>query len=91
MKRTMPIIEARQKLTTLPEAFAEDPEMQAVAITRRGQPVLAVMPWELYEALVETLDVLGDEELMQDLRHSLREAEEGQLIPWETVKEELDR
>jgi antitoxin YefM len=91
MKRTMPIIEARQKLTTLPEAFAEDPEMQAVAITRRGQPVLAVMPWELYEALVETLDVLGDEELMQDLRHSLREAEEGQLISWEAVKEELDR
>jgi PHD/YefM family antitoxin component YafN of YafNO toxin-antitoxin module len=80
---TMPIIEAREKLSTLPEAFAEDPEMGAAAITRRGQPVLAVMPWELYEALVETLDVLGDEDLMQALRQSLREAE-GQLIPWET-------
>jgi PHD/YefM family antitoxin component YafN of YafNO toxin-antitoxin module len=91
MKRTLPMIEARQKLTTLPETFAQDPEMEAVAITRRGQPVLAVMPWELYEALIETLDVLGDEDLMQDLRQSLREAEEGQLIPWERVKEELDR
>jgi antitoxin YefM len=91
MKHTMPIIEARQKLTTLPEILAEDPEMDAVAITRRGQPVLAVMPWALYEALVETLDVLGDEDLMQELRQSLREAEEGQLIPWERVKEELDR
>jgi antitoxin YefM len=91
MKRTMPIIEARQKLTTLPETFAEDPDLDAVAITRRGQPVLAVMPWELYEALVETLDILGDEDLMRELRHSLREAEEGELIPWDTIKEELDR
>jgi antitoxin YefM len=91
MKRTMPIIEARQKLTTLPETFAEDPDLDAVAITRRGQPVLAVMPWELYEALVETLDILGDEDLMRELRHSLREAEEGQLIPWDTIKEALDR
>jgi PHD/YefM family antitoxin component YafN of YafNO toxin-antitoxin module len=87
----MPIIEARQKLTTLPETFAEDPDLDAVAITRRGQPVLAVMPWELYEALVETLDILGDEGLMRELRHSLREAEEGQLIPWDTIKEALDR
>ena len=91
MKRTMPIIEARQKLTTLPEAFAEDAEMEAVAITRRGQPVLAVMPWELYEALIETLDVLGDEDLMEELRQSLREVEEGQLIPWDRVKEALER
>jgi PHD/YefM family antitoxin component YafN of YafNO toxin-antitoxin module len=91
MKRTMPIIEARQKLTTLPETFAEDPDLDAVAITRRGQPVLAVMPWELYEALVETLDILGHEDLMRELRHSLREAEEGQLIPWDTIKEDLDR
>jgi PHD/YefM family antitoxin component YafN of YafNO toxin-antitoxin module len=91
MKRAMPMIEARQKLTSLPETFAEDPDLDAVTITRRGQPVLAVMPWELYEALVETLEVLGDEDLMRELRQSLREAEEGQLIPWETVKEELDR
>jgi PHD/YefM family antitoxin component YafN of YafNO toxin-antitoxin module len=87
----MPIIEARQKLTTLPETFAEDPDLDTVAITRRGQPVLAVMPWELYEALVETLDILSDEDLMRELRQSLREAEEGQLIPWDIIKEELDR
>jgi PHD/YefM family antitoxin component YafN of YafNO toxin-antitoxin module len=87
----MPIIEARQKLTTLPETFAEDPDLDTVAITRRGQPVLAVMPWELYEALVETLDILSDEDLMRELRQSLREAEEGQLIPWDIMKEEFDR
>jgi PHD/YefM family antitoxin component YafN of YafNO toxin-antitoxin module len=84
MKRTMPIIEARDKLGTLPETFAQEPELDAIAITRRGQPVLAVMPWALYDALVETLDILGDADVMEDLRHSLCEVEAGQLIPWET-------
>ncbi|MGH8058439.1 MAG: type II toxin-antitoxin system Phd/YefM family antitoxin [Candidatus Entotheonellia bacterium] len=90
MPRTMSMVEARNKLTSLPEAFAHDPELEAVAVTRRGQPVLAVMPWELYEAIIETLEVMGDPELMAALRQSLQEAEKGKTIPWETVKAELD-
>ncbi|HYY15122.1 MAG TPA: hypothetical protein VE965_00490 [Gammaproteobacteria bacterium] len=50
----MPIIEARKKLTSFPEVFAQEPELGAVAVTRRGKPVLAVMLRELYEALIET-------------------------------------
>lgn len=89
MPRTMSMVEARNKLTSLPEDFAQDPEMEAVAVTRRGQPVLAVLPWELYEAIIETLEVMGDPELMAALRQSLQEAKEGKTIPWETVKAKL--
>jgi len=32
-----------------------------------SRPVLAVMPWELYESLVETLEILGDPDMS---RHS---------------------
>jgi PHD/YefM family antitoxin component YafN of YafNO toxin-antitoxin module len=85
----MPIIEARNKLTSLPEEFEKEPEIGAVAVTRRGKPVLAILPWELYEALVETIEIMGDEELMTSLRKSIKQAAEGQLIPWEKVKEEL--
>jgi antitoxin YefM len=89
MPRTMSIVEARNKLTSLPEDFEQDPEMGAVAVTRRGKPVLAVMPWELYEALVETLEILGDAELMTALRQSIKEAEAGKGIPWEDAKRTL--
>lgn len=89
MTRTMPIIEARKQLTTLPEQFAQDPEPTAVAVTRRGQPVLAIMPWELYEALVETLEILGDADFVGALRTSAHEAAAGKLIPWEDLKAEL--
>ncbi len=89
MIRTMPIVEARNKLTTLPEEFAREPEVGAVAVTRRGKPVLAVMPWELYEAIVETLEILGDEDLMAALRQGIKEAAEGRTVPWEDAKAEL--
>jgi antitoxin YefM len=89
MPRTMPIIEARKKLTSLPEEFEREPEMGAVAVTRRGKPVLAVMSWELYESLVETLEILGDEKLLTALREGIEEAAEGKELAWEHAKKEL--
>ncbi len=88
MEREIPITNARHELTSLPERLAEEPG--AVAVTRRGKPVLAILPWDFYESIQETLEVLADEELMVALRQSLRELSEGETIPWETVKAELD-
>jgi hypothetical protein len=44
----------------------------------------------LYESLVETLDILEDEELMVALRQGIQEAEAGQGIPWEQARQQLD-
>ena len=41
------------------------------AITRRNKEVMAVMSWELYEGLLETLEVLSDPELMKHLRTAI--------------------
>jgi prevent-host-death family protein len=87
MIRDIPITTARHEITSLPERLEKDPG--AVAITRRGKPVLAVMPWELYESLIETLEILGDSELMNALRQSIKEVEAGKGIPWEDAKREL--
>ena len=85
-KRTIPITQARHELSRLPEEFAADDASDAVAITRRGKPVLAVLPWDLYDSLVETLEILGDEDLMAALRQSIKEMESGKLIPWDEVR-----
>jgi PHD/YefM family antitoxin component YafN of YafNO toxin-antitoxin module len=42
--QNIPISEARNQMTSLPETLTA--ESGAVAITRRGKPVLAIMPWE---------------------------------------------
>lgn len=88
MFKDIPITEARHELTSLPERLAKEPG--AVSITRRGKPVLAIMPWEFYESVIETLEIMGDKELMASLRRALREEKEGKRIPWEKVKRDLD-
>ncbi|MGH7256257.1 MAG: type II toxin-antitoxin system Phd/YefM family antitoxin [Nitrospirales bacterium] len=87
MVKEIPITEARHELTSLPKRLAKTPG--TVAVTRRDKPVLAILPWKLYESLMETLDILEDEELMEALRRGVAEAEAGKSVPWEDVKREL--
>lgn len=88
MLKDIPITEARHELTSLPERLAENPG--TIAITRRGKPVLAVMPWDLYESIMETLEILSDEDSMVLLRQGINEMKAGGGIPWEHAREELD-
>jgi PHD/YefM family antitoxin component YafN of YafNO toxin-antitoxin module len=83
------MMEARKQLTSLPETLRHDGEIDVMEITRRGKPVLAVMPWELYDAIAETLEVMGDKELRADLRQSIEEMDKGKAIPWDEAKVEL--
>ena len=89
MPRELPIIEARKQLTSLPEELARHPETGALVVTRHGKPVLAIMHWDLFETITETLEVMGDPALMALLRQSLKEADAGQVVPWAQVKADL--
>jgi antitoxin YefM len=90
MTHTLSIMEARKQLTSMPETLMHNGQADVLEITRRGKPVLAVMPWELYEAVAETLEVMGDKELMTQLRQSIQELNADTLISWQDAKRELD-
>ncbi|HNC45886.1 MAG TPA: hypothetical protein PLU80_17085 [Acidobacteriota bacterium] len=47
------------------------------------------MSWDLYESLIETMEIMSDPELMANIRQGIREIEEGKGIPFEQVKQEL--
>ena len=83
----IPIVQARAMLSQLPERLSA--ENRAVALTRHGKPVLAVMPWDLFESIMETMEIMGDADMMAALRESIEDVREGNLIPWEQVKAEL--
>lgn len=91
MEKSLPIVEARKRLTSLPEDLAKDREAGVVAVTRRGKPVLAVMSWELYEGLLETMEIMSDPELMAQIREGIKDMKDGRTIPWEDVERELDQ
>ena len=79
--------EARNELTAMPEKLEK--QRGAAAITRRGKPVLAVMPWDLYESIMETLEILGDEEMTAALHKGVGEIAAGKGVAWEKAKREL--
>ena len=47
------------------------------------------MPWELFESIVETMEIMGDAEIMETLRRSIRDVQEGNLVSIDEVKAEL--
>lgn len=83
------MVEARRRLSTLPEQLAKRPGIGAVKITRRGKPVLAVMSWDAYESVIETLEIMSDPEMMAAFHQGVRDMEEGRTIPLEQLKREL--
>ncbi len=70
----IPITEARNKFMKLPDQTAKD---QILAVTRRNKEVMAVMSWELYEGLLETLEVLSDPELIKKLKVAMDDVKAG--------------
>lgn len=87
--RTIPIAQARNMLANLPEQLAGDTDDCATVITRRGKPVLAVMSYEFFDSLIETLDIMSDHELMDSLKKGINDIKEGKTTPWEKVKAEI--
>ena len=90
---TLSMVEARDQLTRLPAQFEDDLKgndyQPMVKVTKHNKPVLAILPWELYESIVETLEILGDEEQVVALRQGIQEATENKGKPWKTAKKEL--
>lgn len=90
MLKTLSITQLRSQLLDLADQLNRSSTAGPVTVTKRGKPVLALLPWELYESLTETLDILGDEVFMRPLRQGIKEARAGKTIPWEKVKQRLD-
>ena len=90
MAQSMAMVDVRRNLTRLPEQLSDSPETGAVAVTRRGKPVLALMSWDLYETIIETLEVLGDADLMAALKQGIHDIEEGNLVSVDEASKVLD-
>jgi antitoxin YefM len=86
-KNIYSISEIREQITHLPEYFEQKPEV--VTVTRHGKPIMAILPWALYESIMETLEILSDDELMAAIRQGVQDIEAGRVESWEDVKKEL--
>lgn len=70
MAKTLPISEVKTRLPELVSGVEEREE--EVVVTRRGKPAAVLVNYAEYERLKESLDVLSDPVLMNQIRRSKR-------------------
>jgi len=87
MIKYMPISEARKKITSLDKEISYD---DTISITNHGKEVYALLRWDTYESIAETLDILSDEALYDDLKKGIQQFEHGELVDFDTLKQSLD-
>ncbi|WP_419840377.1 type II toxin-antitoxin system Phd/YefM family antitoxin [Candidatus Poriferisodalis sp.] len=83
MAEALPISEAKTRLSELADRIEH--QHQRIVVTRHGRPSFVLMSPDELDSLEETLDMLGDEELMAELRLSQQEAAEGKLISLDDI------
>jgi prevent-host-death family protein len=71
MAKILPISEVKARLPELVNGVEEREE--EIVVTRNGKPAARLVNYAEYERLKETLDVLGDQDLMRQIRQSLKE------------------
>jgi len=80
------ITEARNRFMKLPDQTAGN---QIIAVTRRNKEVMAMMSWELYEGLLETIEILADQELMKNIKRGIKEIKSGKTYTIEESRKSL--
>ena len=86
--KTMTLTQARSELLKVAEEMERRPD-HVVQVVKRGKPVMALLSAEVYESIVETLEVMADEKAYAKLRRAIREVEAGKGIPWTEAQKEL--
>jgi antitoxin YefM len=85
---TKPLAEVRQDLSKIVEAAVSSHER--FDITRNGKRAAVLLSADDYDSLLETLDVLADAPLVQDVQRGLRDAEAGEVSTHEEVVVDLE-
>jgi prevent-host-death family protein len=79
----VPLSRAKARLSSLVRKVRE--EGGTYAITHRGKPEGVLLSVEEYDSLIETLDILGDRDLMARLDRGLADEKAGRLHAHEEV------
>jgi prevent-host-death family protein len=80
MAKILSISEARAQIN----AISEHPE--EVTVTKYGEPVLTILPFELYEAMMETLEIVCDPEAMDALRQDIAALRSGEPVKTHSIQ-----
>jgi antitoxin YefM len=79
MSDTLPFSEVKAHLSEVADRVER--EHDRILVTRNGRPSFVLLSPDDLAALEESLDILQDDELMESLRASRRQAADGDTVP----------
>ena len=82
----LPVTKVKRELLAILKAMEED--YATVTVTRNGKPVGIIMTPDQYEALFETIDILGDSKTLQELKTSGDDFKSGRIYTHDEVWKE---
>lgn len=85
MPKYLTVAEAQQRLPALPHELEQGPAI----ITQDGKPVMIALSLEQFSSLLETLEILSDQEFMTQLQTGIEQVEAGEIFNLETLRAEL--
>jgi len=82
----LPVTKVKRELLEILKSMEED--YATITVTRNGEPVGIIMTPDRYEALLETIEVLANNEILQALKASHRDFKSGRVYTHAQVWEE---
>jgi antitoxin YefM len=79
------IAQAQERLPELSTTLQSSPTV----ITKDGQPVMIAFSIENFMSFIETADILGDSEFMQQLNLGIAQAKRGEYFDLSDIRSEL--
>ena len=79
----LPVTKVKRKLLEILKTMEED--YATVTVTRNGEPVGIMMTPDRYEALLETIEILGDNNILKVLKASQKDFKSGRVYTHDEV------
>ena len=76
----MSISETRKRITSLEDELSYD---DTITVTNHGKEVFALLRWDTYESIAETLEILSDEEAFTELKKGIAQIANNQLVDFD--------
>jgi len=87
MVKQMSISETRRRITALEDELSYD---DTISVTNHGKEVFALIRWDTYESIAETLEIIADEDYMNDLKIGIQQIKDNELIDFDDFKKALN-
>jgi len=87
MVKQMSISETRKKITSLESELSFE---DTISVTNHGKEIFALLRWDTYESIAETLEIISDENLMNDLKIGIQQIKDNELIDFDDFLKDIN-